>query len=285
VTERPFRFGVVGAFARSGAEWTEKARQVEQLGYQTLLVPDRLTAPVLAAVPAVAAAAAATTQLRVGTFVFAAGLRHPAMLAKEAATLDLLSEGRFELGLGAGVGPEDYALLGVPFGEPRERADRLKATLLKVKELLEGETLKPASVQRPRPPILVAAGGPRLLRLAAREADVVALGLNPHDGERSLAERSALVREVGGDRPELSLNLVAAVGPEGTPPHLAARVRGYLKMELADLVAQRSPFVVGGDADAMAAQLQSLRERYGVTYVTVPDDVVDTFAPVIAKLC
>src|SRR5437773_2881695 len=98
---RPFRFGVVAAVARSAVEWLARVRRVEALGYATLVIPDNMR-HTLAPIPALAVAAAATTTLRLGTYVLANDLRHPVQLAKEVATLDRLSSGRLELGIGAG---------------------------------------------------------------------------------------------------------------------------------------------------------------------------------------
>jgi hypothetical protein len=114
---RPFRFGVVSGMARSGEAWAEEARSVEALGYGALLVPGRI-GPLLSPMPALTAAAAATRTLRVGTFVLAAGWRNPALLGQECATLDILSDGRFELGPGAGIGREDAERAELPVSSP-----------------------------------------------------------------------------------------------------------------------------------------------------------------------
>src|SRR5579864_2606419 len=129
-TNKPFRFGVVAAAARSGDEWIAKARRIESLGYATLVVPDTLRYT-LAPLPALASAAAATSTLRVGTYVLANDLRHPVLLAKDVATLDLLSGGRFELGIGAGR-PDAAAetrMLGLPFDSGAARVARLAESL------------------------------------------------------------------------------------------------------------------------------------------------------------
>ena len=125
LNRHPFRFGVVAARAASGAEWLSIARRIEALGYSTLLMPDR-PGRVLAPLSALAAAATATTSLRVGTFVLANGLRNAAVLASECATLDFLSNGRFELGLGTGVSEEDFQRASIEYGRPGERIERLE---------------------------------------------------------------------------------------------------------------------------------------------------------------
>src|SRR5215472_7010538 len=135
----PFRFGVVAATAGTGDEWADKARRVESLGFATLVTPDRVQ-HTLSPLPALAAAAAATRSLRVGTYVLANDFRNPVLLAKDAATLDVLSRGRFELGLGSGIPmPEDNQMLGIPFDSGRVRIDRLAESVSLVKRLWAGE--------------------------------------------------------------------------------------------------------------------------------------------------
>src|SRR5689334_861147 len=190
VIHHPFRFGVVAAQARSGDEWLAAARRAEALGYSTFLIPDTL-GQTLAPLPALAAAAAATRTLRVGTFVLANDMRNPVLVAREAATIDFLSGGRLELGLGAGrpSAGDDNRKLGISFDSGGVRVERLAEALGIIKALLGGQRATapgphyavadadvfPRPVQQPRPPILLAAGGRRLLALAAREADIVAL--------------------------------------------------------------------------------------------------------------
>src|SRR4051794_26127538 len=194
-TRHPFRFGVVAAQAPSANQWIASARRAEELGFSTFLIPDTL-GPTLAPIPALTAAAVATRTIRIGSYVFANDLRNPVLLARECATLDFLSGGRFELGLGAGrPGAEgDNRKLGIPFESGGVRVARLAEALGVMKRLLSGETVDfagehysiaganifPTPMQRPHPPIMVAASGPRLLGLAAREADIVALGVTPN---------------------------------------------------------------------------------------------------------
>src|SRR5207237_1972130 len=187
-------FGVVAASARSGEEWASKARQVESLGYTTLVIPDGLNYT-LSPLPALAAAAAATRALRVGTYVLVNDFRHPVLLAKEAATLDVLSGGRFELGIGAGR-PDAAAenrMLGLSFDSGAVRVARLAESLQILKALLAGQRprgdgayyhsadadISPAPAQQPHPPILIAGSGRQMLSLAAREGDIIALALGP----------------------------------------------------------------------------------------------------------
>jgi probable F420-dependent oxidoreductase len=299
---RPFRFGVVLAGTRTVEEWVATARRAETLGYATLLMPDRLGVP-LAIVPALAAAAVATRTIRLGTFVIAAGLRSPVLLAKECATLDVLSGGRFELGLGAGVNEEDFRTAGIPFGTPGERVARLAETIGIVKALLSGQDVpaggsievpagtrfSPPPVQRPHSPLLVAGAGKRILSLAGREADIVALGGDPSEGEDAITEKIAWVRAAAGARfgqIELALSLLAVSG--GADPAAEARardrVRGYMRVDLDTLIEARVPTVLTGSPEEMGAQLRGLRERLGISYVTVPGDLMESFAPVAAEL-
>ena len=163
---RPFRFGVTAPSPEPGTDWAERARRVEQLGYATLVVPDHFRDH-LAPVPALIAAALATTRLRVGSLVFSNDFRHPAVLAKEAATIDVLSGGRFELGLGAGWLRAEYDQAGIPFDAPATRVERLEEAVTIIKGLLAGQRVtfagrhytvtdlegRPTPVQRPHPPI------------------------------------------------------------------------------------------------------------------------------------
>src|SRR5262249_11426716 len=125
---RPFRFGVVAAFALSRSAWVDLARRAEELGYSTLLITDRTSMGPLARIPALAVAASVTTSLRVGSYVFCNGYRHPVLLAREAASLDLLSDGRFELGLGAGVSSSESEHMGMPFASAGARVGQLEET-------------------------------------------------------------------------------------------------------------------------------------------------------------
>jgi probable F420-dependent oxidoreductase len=293
---RPFRFGIVTAHARSAAEWVGKARRAEALGYSTLLMPDTL-GPTLTAIPALGVLAGATSTLRLGTFVLANDFRNPVLLAREAATLDLLSGGRFELGLGAGRpgAAEDNRKLGIPFDPGGVRVRRLAEALDVIAALLAGETVTapgphyaavdadpfPRPVQQPRPPIMVAASGPRLLALAARKADIVAIGAGPTEGEAGLRDRVEHVRRAAPDRfPDLELNMnLFAVGND-VHPTLVAR----MGMDPAELLRLRSPLVLRGSPDEMADQLRSSRETFGVSYISVADAFMEACAPVVERL-
>lgn len=292
----PFRFGVVAAFARSGEEWAAKARHVESLGYATMVMPDTLRYT-LAPLPALAAAAAATRNLRLGPYVLANDFRNPVLLAKDVATLDLLSGGRVELGLGAGRpdAASENRMLGVPFDRGGVRVSRLAESLALLKRLLGGETasapgpyyavseaeVSPPPVQKPHPPILIAGSGRRLLSLAAREADMVAFGIAPTETEEAAAEKVGWVREAAGsgfDRLELNLNLMA-VG-DRVPRQVTAR----MGLDAGGLTAAGSVAAVTGSTDQMCETLLRRRERLGISYLVVSDELMEDLAPVVERL-
>jgi probable F420-dependent oxidoreductase len=308
---KPFTFGVNVRAAASHRDWADKARKVEDLGYATLGVPDHL-ADMLAPIPAVMSAAAATTRLRVGTNVLNNDLRHPVMVAREAATADLLTDGRFQLGLGAGHIKAEYEQAGLTFDRGGTRVERLAEAVKIVKALLRGErvtfsgrhyrvtdhVLYPRPVQRPHPPIVIGGNGPRLLTLAGQEADIVSLtgitfargGTEPDfSGWTAVAldERVALVRAAAGDRFEgLELNalvqrvIVTKSGLEEQRAAAADLTRG----QLAPDEALDSPFVLIGPVEQMVEQLQGRRERWGISSYTVFEPAMEALAPVVARL-
>src|ERR1700738_3810110 len=192
---KPFRFGVNVRSAESRAEWQAKARKIEALGYQILNLPDHLT-DLVSPLPALVSVAEATTTIRVGTNVLNNDLRHPVLVAREAAAVDLLTDGRFELGLGAGSIRSEYEQVGLDFDRGAVRVERLTEAVTVIKGLLKGErvtfvgqhyrvtghTIAPLPVQKPHPPVLIGGNGPRLLTLAAREADIVGFSGIPFRG-------------------------------------------------------------------------------------------------------
>ncbi|MDP9365666.1 MAG: TIGR03621 family F420-dependent LLM class oxidoreductase [Chloroflexota bacterium] len=312
---RPFRFGVIGERVGDGTALIETAGAAEAAGYATFLLRDDLVAapfgPQPAPLAALATVAAATTTLRIGTMVLANDFRHPAVLAKEAATLDLLSGGRFELGIGAGWLREEYARAGIPFDPVGVRIDRLEESLRVLKGLLGGGAFSfsglhyavdglenfPAPVQRPRPPLLVGGGGKRMLGIAAREADVVgvmgssvASGTLASDpaalGPERIAEKVGWVREAAGERfAEIELSLVASVAVAAHRRQAAERFaaeRGWGGVGADEVLAM--PTVLVGPVDAIVEDLEARRERYGFSYVAVEDAELAAFAPVVARL-
>jgi probable F420-dependent oxidoreductase len=303
---RTFRFAVTASHAGSGEAWVALARRAEELGYGALLVPDHLSQQ-LSPIAAIATAAAATTTLRVGGFVFANDFRHPLMLAREAATLDLLSNGRLELGLGAGWRTSDYRQLGMPYDAPGRRIDRLVESSLLVKRLLAGETVThagphyqlgaarvwPRPIQRPHPPIIMGGGGPRMLRLAARQADIV--GFIPQFsqrgrpiltdvGEAALDRKVAIVREAAGDRFErLELNLfIVDAGMVGSGQPVARSVMAAAKVASVGLAG--SPYFLYGTLPALRERLERRRERTTISYYAIRQGSMEAMAPLVAAL-
>jgi probable F420-dependent oxidoreductase len=278
----PFRFGVVAAAARSGDEWLARAQRVEALGFDTLGVPDGLRFT-LAPLPALAAAAAVTRTLRLTTYVLANDFRNPVLLAKEAASLDFLSGGRFELGIGAGRpnAAADNQALGIPFESGGVRVQRLAESLQALKAALTTETVSPRAVQQPHPPILVAGSGKQMLRLAAREADSIALGIDQKATEQDALDRVAIIREAAGQRfahLELNLNLMA-VGDQ-VPRYLSSQL-GLTAQALADA---GSASAITGTTQAMCDTLERRRERLGISYIMVADELMESLAPVVERL-
>jgi probable F420-dependent oxidoreductase len=305
---KPFRFGVNVRTAGSGADWADKARKVEALGYSVLCVPDHL-AELLAPLPALAAAAAATKHLRVATAVLNNDFRHPVLLAREAATLDVLSDGRLELGLGAGHMQSEYEQVGLAFDPGATRVERLEEAVVIVKRLLEGEpvtfggrhyrvtghTIHPRPIQRPRPPVFIGGNAPRLLTVAAREADIVGLtGITFRRGGKEpdvsdfrasvVDERVRLVRETAGDR-SLELNaLVQRVIVTDDRRKAAEELAVGRWAQLTPEEILESPYVLVGTVDRIVEDLQARRERWGISYITTHEPFMDALAPIVARL-
>jgi probable F420-dependent oxidoreductase len=308
-TNRPFRFGVQLSNATSRDEWLAHARKAEDLGYSTFFMPDHF-GDQLAPVPALMAVADATTELRVGSLVFDNDYKHPLVLAKEAATVDLLSGGRMELGLGAGWMKSDYDESGIPYDSPAVRVDRFEEGLAVVKGLLgaAGGTFsfsgshytvtaghgQPAPVQQPLP-ILVGGGARRVLTIAGREADIVGINFNlragavtPDTGPDGTAEMTeqklAWVREGAGDRYdqiELQMMVVMAMVTDDRAGLFERMAAGF---KLTPEQAAEVPAVLAGTTDEMIDDLQARRQRYGFSYIVFQGPVYEAMAPVVAKL-
>jgi probable F420-dependent oxidoreductase len=306
LSDRPFRFGVQLRGATSGSEWREKCRRVEALGYDTLVVADHFPRG-LGPFAALATAAAVTDRIGIGAFVFANDFRHPAVLAKETATLDLLSDGRLEVGIGAGWLRSEYEATGIPFDRAGVRIDRLEEALPLIKRLWTEDnvtaqgrfyhvtdlSLLPRPVQAPHPPMMVGGGGQRILSLAARHADIVAL--NPRatpegtpDQRDITAEATALkltwIRDAASERfPHLELNIVVLrVVPSDDRQEAARQLAPELGLTPAEVL--ESPHVLLGTVEEMAETLQQRRSLFGISYITVTEDGLEPFAPVIERL-
>ena len=306
---KPFRFGVSVRSAGSRVELVDKARQLEDLGYSVLAVPDHLT-DLLAPMPALVGAAAATKRLRVATMVLNNDFRHPIFVAREAATVDLLTGGRLELGLGAGHMKSEYDQAGLTFDPGAIRVERLGEAVVIVKRLLEGEsvsfagrhyrvtdhTIHPLPVQRPRPPIFIGGSAPRLLALAAKEADIV--GLTGIAFRRSGAvrdvsdwkaavvdERVRLVREVAGDRfdcIELNALVQRVVVTDDRRKAAKELARRWEQLNPAEIL--ESPYVLIGTVEQVVEALRARRERWSISYYVIFEPYIDAFAPVVARL-
>jgi len=306
---RPFRFGVITESTQSREEWTTLVRKAEDLGYATFLLADHYVNE-LPPIAALMAAADATRTLRVGTFVFDNDFRHPAMLAKEVAALDLLSEGRFELGIGAGWHRPEYEQINLPFDRAGIRINRLEEALHIIKQFFTKETVDfsgthytvtnlpafPKPSQRPHPPILMGGGGKKLLTLAGREADIIGLHLKVNDDgtvdaeertEAALERKVAWVRQAAGERFEaIELNLLIA-DVIITPNQLQAAEEYLQERKRTEVTAEQlltSPYVLIGSVEQCIERLQHLRAQSGVSYIVIDAGYMDAFAPVVARL-
>ncbi len=271
MTEHAFRFGVIAGQARSGAEWAATARRAEELGYDILLIPDTLFT--LSPFAALAAAAAATSTLRVGTYVLNAPNRTPAHVAWETRSLQTISDGRFELGVGGGRpnGHADTAALGGMWGTPAERLRRTADTIAAAREL-------------PTPPkVLVAASKPGMMRLAAEQADVVTFGLPPATTPSELFRTAEAFRGLSNRADQVELLLgVTAFAPSifALPDWLSRQVGGDPR----EMAASGAAAFLIGDADHAAEELLRRRSEGGFSYYAVNGLFMDDFAPVVQRL-
>jgi probable F420-dependent oxidoreductase len=306
---RRFRFGVQLSSAPTGEEWARLARKAEDLGYSTLFLPDHF-GDQLAPVPALMAAADATTDLRVGCLVFDNDYKHPVVLAKEAATIDVLSGGRLELGVGAGWMNSDYEQSGIEHDRAGIRIDRMVEGIAVMKGLFDegpctfnGEHYRitdldglPKPAQRPWPPLLIGGGGKRVLTVAAREADIV--GINPSivsgdvDAEtaRNAAadatdQKLAWVRDAAGSRyADLELNmLIFACTVTDDRQGTADTMAPFFSVTPDEML--EAPHAWIGSVDQIVDDLQARRERWDVSYLVVQGEpAMDAAAPVVAAL-
>jgi probable F420-dependent oxidoreductase len=307
---RPFRFGVSIRTTISGREWADKARRAEGAGFDTLLVPDHLATGVLPPLVPLAVAAAATDRLRVGTLVLNNDFHHPVLLAREAAAVDLLTDGRFELGLGAGHMKHEYDRAGLRFDPPGVRVERMAESAGILRRLLNREELTfegrhyqvrghrcaPEPVQRPVP-LLIGGNGRRVLTAAARLADIVGFtGFSQSEGQdgtdlthftdAGLAEQLGWVRAAADpgrfDQLELS-TLVQSVALTRSPADAAEQLR-TLAPSLSAAEVLSSPYALVGTARDIADALVDRRDRLGVSYITVFEKDLDAMAKVIPLL-
>ncbi len=315
----PFRFAVQAFNAESGSDWADKVRRAEALGYSAFHLADHLLGPgpaiaktnhpvqAVAAIPAMSYAAAVTRDIHIGCRVFCIDYHNPLVLIKSAMTIDMLSGGRLELGLGAGWLQEEYAAVGLQFDPPGTRIDRLADVIEGIKAFraegpvnVHNRTLqwrdfegipKPVS----KPPVMIGGGSPRILRLAGREADIVSLNFNNRagiigpDGVRSSSEEETRrkvgwIREGAGDRfadveIEIGAYFTFVLDDPSAVLGEFARNFGYSEDEM-----RRHPHALFGSVDTVCEELERRRELHGISYVTVGETAMDSFAPVVARL-
>ena len=313
--QRAFRFGVIDENSLSREEWVQKAQRVEHLGYSTFLIRDHFIQGdfkhQLAPIPALMAAADATKKLRVGSLVFANDYRHPVVLAKEAATLDLLSGGRFELGIGAGWLRSEYEQTGIPFDPPGIRVERMQEALHILKGVFAEKPLTfagkhytithlesfPKPSQKPHPPQLIGAGSKRMLSIAAREADIIGIlpkaltnGTISEDPAERFAESIALkvewIRQAAGERfDEIELSMVVTVEIAHDRNQKAEQIihkRGWNDITAEQVL--EMPSMLIGSIDQITEKIQVLREKYAFSYFVISDTCLEAFAPIVTQL-
>ena len=307
MSPRPFRFGIQADNAPAGSTWAELARRAEGAGYSCLTMPDHFGNQ-LAPVPALMAAAAATSTLRVGALVFDNDYKHPVVLAKELATMDVLSEGRLEIGIGAGWMVSDYDQSGMRYDSPGVRIDRFEEGLHIIKRAMQPGPFSfagkhysitdyegfPKPVQA-APPVLIGGGGKRVLGIAAREADIVGINPSMHAGvvgpeaiahmtAEAVEEKIAIVKQAAGDRyDDIELNIRAFL-VNVTDDGAGARERLASAMGVDLAMVESSPFSLIGPPAELAERLLERRDRWGFSYVIVGAADLDGFAPVVAQL-
>jgi probable F420-dependent oxidoreductase len=267
---KDFRFSIGIHAVKSRAALQDKARRLEGLGFDVLYLPDHLGAP--APFPALTAIAQATTTVRIGTYVLNACFYKPALLARDVAGVDLLSDGRLEVGLGAGYVREEFEAAELPYPSAGQRVDYLEHVTTYLRKHL------------PSVPILIAGNGDRLLTVAARHADIVGLtGVNPRGADDALAERIEFVHAAAGGRDlELNLAITAVPADDSGMPDLSL-TRRYART-LTDEQLLELPAVLRGSPRDMADGLRGYRETYGLTSFTVQENHAEGFAKVIAEL-
>lgn len=300
----PFRFGALTGATRDRSQWLDQVRAAEDLGYSTLFMSDHFSDK-LAPLPALAMAAEHTS-MHLGTLVLANDFRHPAVLAKEAATVDLLSEGRLELGIGTGWEEGDYLASGIHREEPAVRVDRLVEAVQVLRGLwsperldFEGEHYEVHLDGLPKPgpgrPRLIVGGGKRrMVETAARYADVVGLSMGGILRRADMGDAMAAAvdltdrrldwaRQVAGDRFErLEFNVLLFGIEVGDRAAGAERLAQQWGITPESVLA--SPHFLVGQVDEMVEVLQQRRQRWRISYLTAPEKSWSAFAPVVARL-
>jgi len=325
MSHRPFRFSLQSFNTDSPASWRELIAKTEDLGYSTFFLADHFLSQgpamdatfhppqLLAAVPAIAMALEQTSTLRVGCRVFCNDYHQPVMLAKEAATMDYLSGGRLEFGIGAGWIRNEYAAVNLPFDPFPDRLSRLAEFVHAYKAFMSGEPLEidgdfirwsgfsgiPAPAQQPWPPLMIGGGSRKILEFAGREADIVSLNFNNRAGmlgpdgmasglAAATASKIDWIKQGAGSRfgdIELEIGAYNTIITDQQQP-TAAAIGEALGMSAGDILDH--PHCLIGSVDYICEELERRREAYGISYVAVLDDgennMVEAFAPVVARL-
>jgi probable F420-dependent oxidoreductase len=319
---KPYRFGVMCAQGGTAKAVKEQAKLVEDLGYYSILYNDHYAGPGpamdgahhpaqgVAAIPAVTLAADATSTLRVGFRVLCADYHNPVVLAKELATMDVFSEGRLEIGIGAGWITNEYEAMGVKWDKPSERIARLEDYVHILKGCFSGQQVNvdsahgvhasgfsgvPLPVQRPWPPFAIGGGGKKILQLAGREADIVAFNLNNRAGAlgpdglvlstaEGTRQKLAWVKEGAGERlDDITLEIGAYFS--AVTDDRDAILPGMAEMlACSPEDALEHPHALIGSVDQIVDTIEQRREEYGFSYITILEGLVEPFAPVVARL-
>lgn len=301
---RPFRFSVVAHTGKSRQEWIAKARRAEDLGYTTFLAPDHLAYSIDPVVTLMAVAD--TTSLRIGSHVFCNDFRHPVILAREIANLDLLSEGRFQFGFGCGYLATEYAQAGIPLDPIGVRLARFEEALKLIKAYFQQEQVTfsgnyyqinelPTIIktrQKPYPPIYIGGGGKRVLSFAGREADIVGLAARSHVRgldwvtalPQAIQEKVAWVREAAGERFE-QLEFSSTIFITSVTDHAEDVAHGIGKrLGLTTEQTRNCVHVLVGSVEQIVEELQKRREQFGFSSVEIQDDHMEVLAPVVCRL-
>ena len=318
---KPFRFGVQSFSANSGQEWAERAQRAEQLGYSAFHLADHIIGEgpalersnhplqTLAAVPAMAYATAVTSKIKIGCRVFCVDYHDPTVLIKEAMTIDVLSGGRLEFGLGAGWLKDEYAAMGLSMDSPGTRIKRLADVIKGVKAYAADEPLdihndtlhwsdftgSPKPIQKPHPPILIGGGAPKILGLAGAEADIVSLNFNNASGligpagvnSSTADETKKKIEWIKAGAGERFNDLEIEVGAYFTfvmddASEVLSNFAAMFGLSTEQMAAH--PHALFGNVDTICEELQRRRDAYGISYITVGDSALEAFAPVVEKL-
>jgi len=306
--KKPFRFGIQASKAASRAEWVEMAKKAEAHGYDVLTMPDHFDDQ-LAPVPALMTVADATTSLRIGALVWDNDYKHPLVLAKELATMDVLSDGRLEIGIGAGWMRSDYDTAGMQYDSPGVRIDRFIEGVAVIRGHMGAESFSysgthytinnlnglPKPVQQPCPPILVGGGGKRVLTYAAREVDIIGINGTLTAGvvgpeaiasmtAEAVDEKVAIVAEAGAHRlNDIEMNVRAFF--VNVTDNRSEAVTGMASLiRVPEEMIENTPFALIGSPQSIIEDLLARRERWGFSYVIVGAQDIESFAPVVAAL-